>query len=63
MRTEAEKLLYEAIRELDYVQTMAALVGLDEHQKPVIASSLGEDIVRRGMKLLKVKDLAQDHLA
>jgi hypothetical protein len=54
-RTEAEKLLYEAIVELEYVQN--APCG-----KALCASSHGKDIISRAIKLLKIKDLGSDEL-
>lgn len=56
MRTEAEKLLYEAIVELSYI-----------HCNPMCNSHMcttpvGEEIVDRAMKLLQVPDLSSEKL-
>ena len=54
-RTEAERLLYEAIVELAYVQEAGAGLSL-------CASSIGADIINRGMMLLGVSDLSAESL-
>ena len=57
MRTEAEKLLYECIVELEYVQSV------ENCSSGLCASSAGKDLIERGMKLLGVKDLSAETLA
>lgn len=48
-------LLYEAIVELEYVQSA------EDHSQ--CASAKGREIVKRGMELLEVKDLSLEHLS
>lgn len=52
--TPAEKLLYDAIVELEYVQCA------EDHSQ--CASAMGREIVKRGMELLGVKDLSAEKL-
>jgi hypothetical protein len=47
-------LLYRAIRELDYVQSA------EDHSQ--CASAEGRQIVKEGMELLNVKDLAKEKI-
>jgi len=49
-------LLYEAIVELEYVQCV------ENCPTGLCATAKGRAIVRRGMELLQVKDLSQEHL-
>jgi len=53
-RAKLRYLLYEAIVELEYVQCA------DDHSQ--CASAKGRRIVKRGMELLKVKDLSKESL-
>lgn len=53
-RSGIECLLYEAIRELAYVQ--------ESPDHSLCASAKGAEIIERGMKLLGVPDLAEDEL-
>ena len=52
MMVELRYLLYEAIVELEYVQCA------EDHSQ--CASAKGREIVKRGMELLKVKDLSAE---
>lgn len=52
--TQTEKLLYEAIRELGYVESC------EDHS--LCASGVGKEIIDRGMRLLGVKELYEDDL-
>ena len=54
MRTEAEKLLYRAIRELAYVEIAETL----EQCK----SAEGSSVIKLGMKLLGINSLENDTL-
>lgn len=56
MRTDAEKLLYEAIVELEYVHSNPLCTS------NMCTSSVGQEIVERGMKLLGVADLGAQEL-
>jgi len=58
MRTEAEKLLYECIVELMYVQSSFEACG-----SRLCATSQGKELIERGMKLLGVEDLSAETLA
>jgi hypothetical protein len=49
-------LLYEAIVELNYVQS------IENCDSGLCASPKGEEIVNRGMELLGVRDLSTEHL-
>ena len=49
--------LYEAIVELEYVQCV------ENCGSGLFASAKGREIVKRGMKLLGVKDLSHEHLS
>ena len=49
-------LLYEAIVELEYVRCV------ENCGSGLCASAKGREIVKRGMKLLGVEDLTQEHL-
>jgi hypothetical protein len=55
---ELRKLLFEAIRELSYIRCVE-LPG--DHSQ--CATSLGEDIIKRGIKLLGVSDLSDETFA
>ena len=48
--------LYEAIVELEYVRCV------ENYGSGMFASAKGREIVKRGMKLLGVEDLTQEHL-
>lgn len=50
-------LLYEAIVELEYVQTAFESCG-----SRLCASAKGKEIIESGMKLLEVDDLSLEHL-
>lgn len=54
----AESLLYECVRELQYVQDAAEACGSN-----LCASALGKELVDDGMKCLGVKWLREDTLA
>lgn len=51
---DLRSLLYEAILELGYVQSV------ENCHSGLCATSLGNDIIERGMKLLRVKDLSAE---
>jgi len=57
---ELRCLLYEAIKELDYVQVCGHSDDPDAHE--LCASARGEEIIQEGMALLGVKDLAVETL-
>ena len=51
---EIRKLLYECIRELDYVQSV------ENCGSGLCASAKGKDLIEQGMKLLGVTDLSAE---
>jgi hypothetical protein len=55
--SEAEKLLYLCIRELSYIQSV------ENCESGLCATSLGEELIDRGMKALGVADLEAETLA
>ena len=54
MRSEIEKLLYECIVELEYIQCV------ENCNSGLCATSKGAALVDRGMQLLGVKDLSAE---
>jgi len=58
MATITENLLYECIRELQYVQDAVEKCNNDG----LCASAIGAELVERGMKALQIKQLAEDTL-
>lgn len=58
MSETAETLLYECIRELQYVQDAVEACG----NEGLCASAMGAELVERGMKCLRVKQLAGETL-
>jgi len=55
-KDKAEALLYKAIKELDYVQSV------ENCTSGLCASAEGKELIERGMKLLGVKDLSAETL-
>ena len=53
---QLEDLLYQCVLELSYVQEP----GCGCKRRHLCASSLGADLVERGMRLLEVKDLSAE---
>jgi hypothetical protein len=53
---QIKECLYQAIRELSYVQSV------ENCNSGLCATTLGEAIIEKGMELLRVKDLAREHL-
>lgn len=51
-----QELLYQSIRELDYVQSV------ENCNSGLCATSLGKDLVEKGLKLLAIKDLSKETL-
>ena len=50
------ELLYQCIRELNYVQSV------ENCNSGLCATSLGEALIKKGMEVLRVKDLSKEHL-
>jgi hypothetical protein len=55
-KTTAEDLLYECIRELSYVHSV------EDCTSELCKSAVGEELIERGMKLLNVRQLAEETL-
>jgi len=55
-KAKLEELLYQCIRELDYVQSV------ENCNSGLCASSLGKALIEEGMYLLCVPDLSQEKL-
>jgi hypothetical protein len=51
-----QELLYQCIRELDYVQCV------ENCDSGLCATSLGKNLVEKGMKLLVVSDLSREKM-
>lgn len=56
---ELRKLLYECIKELEYVQIVSPNCA-ENGGGGLCASSKGKELIKQGMKLLGVKDLSAE---